>query len=150
VPQAEGIYNAANSGGRITGSGSIQVGGSNDGFASFMDQFPGLSTEEKAADADPDEDGLSNLVEYALDGFDPTVANTLPGLSSGTLSFTKRALAVSNGDVSYAIEASPTLGADPQPWTAVTPDVNNATTISYTLPVGPVRNFVRLSVEAGE
>jgi fibronectin-binding autotransporter adhesin len=146
VEQEDGVYNAANSGGRITGSGSIQVGGSTGGFASFMDQFPGLSTEEKEAGADPDNDGLSNLVEYALDGFDPIAANTLPALASGTLSFTKRALAVSNGDLTYAIEASPTLGAEPQPWTAVTPDVNDATTISYTLPTEPVKNFVRLSV----
>lgn len=149
VEQEEGVYNAGNSGGRITGSGSIEVVASTGGgFSSFMDQFSGLSTEDKAADADPDKDGLSNLLEYALDGSDPTVANTLPSPASGTLSFTKRALAVTNGDVNYAIEASPTLGVAPQPWTVVTPDVNNATTISYTLPTGPVRNFVRLSVSA--
>jgi fibronectin-binding autotransporter adhesin len=150
IPQEEGTYNSSNSGGRITGSGSIQVGGSTGGFSSFMDQFSGLSAADKEADADPDQDGLSNLVEYALDGFDPTAANTLPGLANNVLSFTKRALAVSNGDVTYAIEASATLGVEPQPWAAVTPDVNDATTLSYTLPTGPVKNFVRLSVTAAQ
>ena len=148
--QAEGTYDAGNSGGRITGSGSIQVGGSSGGFADFMDQYPGLSAADKEADADPDQDGLRNLIEYALDGLNPTSANSLPSLSNGTLSFAKRAVAVSNNDVSYAIEASSTLGADPEPWAVVTPDTNNSTTISYTLPAGPTKNFVRLRVNRVE
>lgn len=150
VEQEEGTYTAANSGGRITGSGSIRVSGivPVTGFAGFMDQFPGLSAEDKAADADPDGDGIINLLEYALDGLNPTAPSTLPALASGGISFTKRALAVSNGDVIYEIQSSPTLGADPSPWTTVTPDVDSETTISYTLPTGPLKNFVRLRVLA--
>ncbi|QJE95100.1 hypothetical protein [Luteolibacter luteus] len=52
-------------------------------------------------------------------------------ITAGTISFAKRALAVGNNDVSYVI-----LGADPQPWTAVTPGINDGITISDTLPAG--------------
>ncbi|MDB6076495.1 MAG: uncharacterized protein JWO82_242 [Akkermansiaceae bacterium] len=148
VVQAAGTYTAANSGGRITGTGSIQVVPvASTGFAGFMDQYPGLTAAQKALDADPDGDGLSNLLEYALDGLNPTTANLLPTLAGGKLSFAKRALAVSNGDVTYTIEVSGTLGAAPEPWTAVTPDANDATTISYTLPAGAARKFVRLRLD---
>jgi len=41
---------------------------------------------------------------------------------------------VGNGDVTYTIKVSTTLGAYPGSWTDVTPAVNDATTISYTLP----------------
>jgi autotransporter-associated beta strand protein len=148
VAQAAGTYTVANSGGLITGTGSIQViSGGSTGFAGFMDQYTGLTAEQKALGADPDGDGISNLLEYALDGLNPTTPNVLPTLVNGKLSFAKRALAVSNGDVTYTIEVSGTLGADPEPWTAVTPDANDATTISYTLPAGSLRKFVRLRVD---
>ena len=49
---------------------------------------------------------------------------------------------MTNGDVTYAIEESDDLGQ----WTVVTPDVNNATTISYTLPVGKTKAFARLVI----
>ncbi len=77
---------------------------------------------------------------------DPAVPDTLPALVDGTISFTKRAESVSNGDVSDVIEVSSTLGAAPEPWTPVVPDENDATTISYTLPPGQPRHFVRLCI----
>jgi hypothetical protein len=117
------------------------------GFSIFMDGFPSLSAADKLPGADPDGDGLSNLVEYALAGSDPTVPNPSAGTLAGDLlSFTKRPLAVSNGDISYAIEESITLGAAPNPWTVVTPAANNSTTISYALPTGQPQEFVRLKV----
>ena len=84
-------------------------------------------------------------MNYAL-GHDPAVPNAAVGTLSGRLlSFSKSAAAVANGDVIYAIEKSDDLGSS-DPWTAVTPDVNNATTISYTLPPGKTRTFARLKV----
>lgn len=49
-----GIYHADNSGGRIIGSGSLQVLGlapPESGFDSFMDGYPGLSAAQRAPDA---------------------------------------------------------------------------------------------------
>lgn len=95
---------------------------------------------------DSDNDGIPNLVEYALD-LDFTASDGSAGSFDGSLlSFTKRGEAVTNGDVSYSIETSPNLL---DPWTLVSyvlPDVNNGTTISYTLPTGSGRIFARLVV----
>ena len=45
--------------------------------------------------------------------------------------------AVANNDITYAIEESDDLGVG-DPWSPVTPDVNDSATISYTLPTGPL------------
>ncbi len=147
IEQAEGIYDASNTGGRITstGSGKILVAASS-GFTLFMEGFAGLSEADRQPAADPDGDGIPNLLEYALDGFDPTRPDGLPGLVGNTLTFGKRALAVSGGDVDYIIETSTTLGAPPQPWTPVVPDQDDGISISHTLPPGSPRDFMRLRV----
>ena len=93
-------------------------------------------------------DGLTNLVVYALDlKLDGT--NGSPGTLTGKLlSFSKRADAMTNGDVSWAIETSTTL--EPGSWTAqVTQPAGDMTpTISYTLPDGVLggKIFARLVV----
>lgn len=148
APQPAGTYHSGNSGGRITGTGSIQVtgeGGGEESFASYMDGFTGLTAAEKEADADPDGDGISNLLEYALDGLNPVSSNALPSISGGTITFNKRALAVANGDLTYTIETSTTLGSEPNAWTEVSA-TDTASSISYTLPTGEQRIFVRLRV----
>jgi uncharacterized repeat protein (TIGR02543 family) len=94
-------------------------------------------------------DGISNLLLYALalklDG-----TNGSPGTLTGSLlSFNKRAEAVANGDVTYAIETSTNLQDSSTPgdggWAPVTPDTNNDSIISYTLPVAD-KIFARLRV----
>lgn len=99
----------------------------------------------EAAEDDFDNDGLSNLLEYGL-GLTPAVPNGTPGaLAGGVLTFTKGADAMTNGDVDWTIESSPTLGAAPSLWTTVSAtEVGN--TISYTLPAGQGKVFVRLVV----
>lgn len=118
------------------------------GFSAFMDGFGSLTTEQKAPGADPDNDGISNIVEYALAGFDPTVPNGAVGsFVNGILTFNKRALAIANADVSYAIQESTDLG-DIDPWTNVVTQAagDPATSISYTLPTGQPKEFARLQV----
>lgn len=116
------------------------IGG--DDYASWATEngIPGEPVE-----GDFDSDGISNLLEYGL-GLSPTAPSGSPGSFNGTsITFTKGADALANGDVDWAIETSPTLGADPSPWTAVTAsEVGN--TISYTLPTGQGKVFARLVV----
>ena len=93
-------------------------------------------------DGDSDKDGIPNLLEYALQT-NPVGSDGSPGnFINKTLSFTKRALAVSNGDVTYTIEALPASGA----WIPVTPSVNTSTTIYYTIPSSSPKAFARLKV----
>ncbi len=91
---------------------------------------------------DTDFDGISELMEYAL-GLDPKAANGTPAVPVANLiSYNKGALAVANNDLTYAIQTSPDLVN----WTTVTPAVNNATIIQYTLPTGQPALFARLVV----
>jgi autotransporter-associated beta strand protein len=94
--------------------------------------------------SDPDNDGLSNLEEYAIAGSDPAVANGSLGIfATGTLSFDKRQPL--DADLTYVIEESDDLGIS-DPWAAVTPTVNSSTVISYTLPTAGEKLFTRLKV----
>jgi autotransporter-associated beta strand protein len=95
-----------------------------------------------AATDDADHDGITNLVEYAL-GMNPKVSDLPPGTFDGsTLTFTKGADALANGDVAYAIEESDDLGIT-DPWEEVAAtEMDN--TISHTFPPGRSRVFARL------
>lgn len=118
-------------------------------IALVADVVPGYASWATANDIegelpenDFDSDGISNLVEYAL-GKDPKVSDLPHGTFDGsTLTFTKGADALANGDVAYFIEESDDLGiADP--WAdVVATEVGN--TISYMLPTGKTRVFARL------
>lgn len=98
------------------------------------------------ADGDSDNDGIANLVEYALN-LNPAGSDGSAGTFDGSLlSFAKRPEAVTNGDVTYAIQESDELGGVGDPWETVTPTVNDGTTISYALPAGDPRKFARLLI----
>lgn len=119
------------------------------GFASWITgSFTGgtIPVDRRGPNDDFDNDGISNLVEYAVDAQDPTVPDSSIGTYTGnTLSFTKRA---GTSGLTYAIQDSTDLGiADA--WAEVSGGsyVNDATTISFTLTPGtPARNFLRLQV----
>ena len=87
---------------------------------------------------DSDNDGVKNLVEYAL-----AEGNERGSLTGTNLSFTKHG-APWGSDIIYGIETSDDLGVS-DPWSPATPTANNPTTISYTLP-NPGDNFARLKV----
>jgi autotransporter-associated beta strand protein len=156
-PQAAGTYGSTSSTAtfkddtRFSGSGVLTVlsGTAPAGFASWI---AGTFTNgtvpagQQGENDDPDNDGISNLLEYAIDGQDPTVANSSAGSLSGkTLSYSKRP---GTSGLIYAIEDSTDLGIN-DPWQEVPAGpayANNETTISYTMPAGPAKNFIRLKV----
>ncbi|MES2924247.1 MAG: autotransporter-associated beta strand repeat-containing protein [Verrucomicrobiota bacterium] len=130
-----------------TAAKEIYVSNTGGNFSTYMNGFAGLTAGQKLPGADPDNDGISNLLEYALAGFNPTVPNVSPGtLTGNVLSFTKNPVAVNNNDITYAIQESTTLGVAPSPWITVTPLLNDGTTISYSLLPGLPREFARLKV----
>jgi hypothetical protein len=91
---------------------------------------------------DSDNDGINNLMEYAL-SLNPAASDGAPGtFTNGVLSFTKRATAVTNGDVTYGIQQSDDLNT----WQNVTPTTNTASAITYQLPTGSPKKFARLVV----
>jgi fibronectin-binding autotransporter adhesin len=133
------------------GAGTLTVAsGSN--FASWITgTFANGSVPggQQGPNDDPDNDGIPNLVEYAIAGQDPTVPNaTIGTFINNTLSFNKRQPLAS--DITYAIQDSTDLGLT-DAWAEVTgvppAYVNDGTTISYTLtPGSPPTNFIRLQV----
>ncbi|MEY4242420.1 MAG: hypothetical protein RLZZ245_5, partial [Verrucomicrobiota bacterium] len=94
---------------------------------------------------DDDQDGISNLVEYAL-GLDPQLGNSAPGTLAGNLlTFNKGTDAKTAGDLTYSIETSTTLG-DTTWTTAIATE--DADSISYLLPTNEPggKLFARLKV----
>ncbi len=123
VKKSPGTYNSSNSGGLITGTGSlvVQNGPPADPFANWMTtNYPGILTPDNEPGADPDNDGIANLMEYVLQGGDPSVstAGTLPTLdaSGANFVFTYYRRAAATG-TTQTFEYSTTLGAGS--WTPV-------------------------------
>lgn len=115
------------------------------GFASWITGF-GLDAADQDPTDDPDGDGATNLVEYALAGRNPAVADGAAGsFTDGLLSFAKRTDATG---ITYSIQVSDDLGLIDD-WTEVGSYVENtAATISSSLfPVTGARKFARLSIQ---
>ena len=94
------------------------------------------------ASGDSDNDSVANLVEYAL-ALNPSGSDGSVGsFTGGTLSFQKRAEAVENGDVVYAIQTS----SDLVTWTDVPATSDTPSAITYALPAGGSKSFTRLKV----
>ena len=99
------------------------------------------------ATGDEDNDGISNLMEYAV-GASLQSPDASPGnLSNAVITYTKGSSAIANGDIIWIIETSETLA--PGSWTTqITHNPGNtSSTISHPLPPSPSgRVFARLRV----
>lgn len=134
---------------QITGPGTLTVttGTSSSNFASWANDPLKGNIPGQLPTGDFDNDGLSNLAEYAL-GKNPRTSSQPAGILAGNvITFTKGADAIANGDVSWVIETSTTL-ADGS-WTPQVTQLpgNPAATISYVFTPGtPATKFARLRV----
>jgi hypothetical protein len=132
-----------------TGTVSLSVGTvTPTGFSSWMTStFANgtVSVGQQGPNDDFDKDGISNLIEYAIAGQDPTVPTATVGtLNGNVLSFSKRLEATG---ITYDIESSTLLTAGS--WTSQSkpPVVESASAISFTWTPGTtVKNFFRLKV----
>ncbi|MEK7951433.1 beta strand repeat-containing protein [Luteolibacter soli] len=118
-----------------TGVLSLAVSGGSGNFASWVSGF-GLAAGDQDPTDDPDGDGISNFIEYALGG-NPSVRELalLPtGSKSGSnfvLSFSRSDLAVTNGDAPLAIE----YGSNLTGWTTVAVPAASGTVSGVTFSV---------------
>lgn len=134
VEQNPGIY--------AFGTGSLEVRGA-DFAAWIIGSFANGPVPLQGPNDDGDHDGTSNLLEYAIAGMDPTVSGPAPGILTGKiLNFDKRQPLAA--DISCAIEESTDLGVS-DPWAEVVA-TQSGTDISYQLPEGPAKDFMRLKV----
>lgn len=118
------------------------------GFSSWIaDAAYNVPPSQRGPNDDPDSDGVSNLIEYAIAGRNPGLADGPVGTLSGMLlSYAKRAEAAADPAISYRIIESDDLGTS-DPWQEVPAyTTNNAMTISYTLPTGKPKTFAKLAV----
>jgi fibronectin-binding autotransporter adhesin len=108
-----------------------------------------VPADKRGPNDDPDNDGIGNLLEYAITGQDPTIPNISIGtLTANTLNFTKRP---GISGLIYAMQKSTDLGTT-DAWTEVPAGpsyANNGSIISYTLsPSTPAKIFLRLQIRS--
>jgi len=134
-----GVINGtfASGGGEFSSMSGIQILGSDtkSGYATWA----GTNGLDPAHPEAVGHDGLTNLMVYALD-LKTDGTNGSPGtLASKVLSFTKRPEAVTNGDVTYAIEVSTDLGVT---------DLWHVTTTGVTEVAGPPLATIAIDLSA--
>ncbi|HEX2749802.1 MAG TPA: delta-60 repeat domain-containing protein, partial [Verrucomicrobiales bacterium] len=120
---------------------------SGDPFTEFL-AAAGVPENKRGAGDDPDNDGIPNLMEYALD-LNPLAnsASSLPvvGATQTHLTLTYRRF---RAGLTYSVQASPDLST-PAAWTSAgvnqgTPSADGITTAS--IPIGGTDRFLRLRV----
>jgi autotransporter-associated beta strand protein len=131
-------------------TGVLSAAGGSDPYAAWVATQSWPSPAASAADADPDADGLPNLLEYAL-ATDPLAASAGPVLGTTgtgprflTLSFAR----VADAALTYTVEASTDLAGWAPIWTSTgAQNIAGPVTVTDPAAVGATpRRFLRLSV----
>ena len=156
TPLAAGIYDATTHPGVITGSGKIQVGGVvTPPYDTWIAGYPSIPLADRDPGDDPDKDGDTNAMEFALGGTPnnggsrariyPIIADSSDGgtdkemlmtiaVRAGTPAFTgSPSPAATHEGYTYTIQGSTTLGTFTTASTVVTP-------VTAGLPAAPFRN----------
>ena len=137
-------------------SGTLVISAANSALQLWrLSHFGNTANTGSGADsADPDADGVSNLMEFAL-GLDPHASSTIPTnmtVADGSIDYRFTRLKSAVAELDYVVERSD--GLEPESWTSQgivvspTPVADDGTreTIRVTLPAGDGRRFVRLKV----
>lgn len=156
VPQDPGDYTSSHASGRFTGDGTLRVISVASGFDSWIGGF-GLALADQEPNGDPDNDGMDNLLEFALNG-DPSLSDPsiLPqvALTSEKFEFTyQRRIDSISPETTQTFQWGTTLAA--WPGSAVIPatsgTVGAATvTISAGVPSDAVTDTVKISIPRTE
>ena len=113
VWQPAGTYNSTNTSGRLSAGSLIVTTNGPVGLASWIDGFTTLTADQKLPTADPDQDGVNNLLEYVLNGTpniaDPGILPT-PSLTATHFVFTFTQREESAATTTQAFEYSTSLG----------------------------------------
>ncbi|MES2475029.1 MAG: autotransporter-associated beta strand repeat-containing protein [Verrucomicrobiota bacterium] len=160
-----GLYSAATDPGFITGNGVIRVGPGPQGYDTWASAFPFNVGVNDGPQADADNDGVSNLLEYVLGGIPvgpgSNDSSILPSqnLTATNLVLTFERSDLSESDVTLEVQWSADMGtwndfatvgpASTLPAVAVTEDAPNGDldTVVVTIPrslVGGGKLFARL------
>lgn len=126
-------------------------------FREWIASFPGLGEGDTAADADPDHDGVANLVEYVIGGEPGTNDSML--LPTQTIEVNNLVFRYKRSDSSRSVTTQMVQWSpDAQIWTdvlvpnntlspvTITPNGDLPDDVSVTLPRLPGHMFVRLKV----
>jgi autotransporter-associated beta strand protein len=144
VQKPAGNYTSTHPSGAFSGSGTLHVtSGPYDTWIAGTSFVGTVPLDKRGPNDDPDHDGVINLMEYAIAGLDPTVANgTIGSFTGNTLTYTKRQPLAT--DLTYVIETT----SDLQTWAPQVTQApgNTDATISYLLPTGQGKFFGRLRV----
>lgn len=133
-----GVYSATSHGGiyaaYITGPGALQVGAS--GYEAWIGGYPTLTGNDALPEADPEGDGIANLLEFVLGG-NPTLSSSgilpVPANPGSALTLTFKRSDESEGDTTLTLQVSTDLTTWPAAADVI---IGAASDTSGTLPGG--------------